>query len=238
MLTTSSLHSPGFWDHMPPPRERHIVMNDGPQDELSDEPTLPARRIKSSHANAWILVAAVGATGAALAVANMHSGTLHEAIAEVRSFGHHDNEKLADATPPPVAQSSQGVLQPAAAPAAEEGRQLAQAEAPATPAVHAAKPAPALPPMAPAAGRSMTQAAPKQLGTLSATSSTQELRETQAPPTQMAPVNAVTPVAPITPVPSPAPVTVPLPPPVQAPASAPPTQTAATEAMADGGARR
>jgi len=246
MLTTSTLHSPGFWNHMPPAHELHIVMNDGPQEDPPEELTLPSRRVSRSHASAWILVAAVGGTGAALAVVNMHNGKLHEVVAEAKNLGHPEQDAPPDASPAPAttAQASQGVLQPAAT-AAEESTQVAQADTAATPAT---RPATAvaqttpLPPITPAAGRSVSPpppvAAPRQVATLSTPSSTQTLRDTAAPtapqPDVMAPASAVTPIAPVAslpPLPASAPVVTPLP--AQPPASAPSqSQVASTDATA------
>ncbi len=170
-MTTSSLHSPGFWDHMPPAHRLNIVMNDGwvAEEEPLAEQTLPARAVRRSNTNAWILGLAITATGAAIAVAvaNGHDPrTLgSKVMADVKSFGNRDGDnKPAEApdTAPAVApatttaDASQPGSQPAPA-AVEAAPQVAQADT--TPAPAATPPAAQvsqqpLPVIAPAAGRS------------------------------------------------------------------------------------
>ncbi|HEY4079681.1 MAG TPA: hypothetical protein VGM81_03220 [Burkholderiaceae bacterium] len=216
-------------------RPANIVMGGEPEVESTFTVTTPPpRRIKRSHASAWILGAAVCATGGALAVATMHEGHRNTTVAEV-SNPTTDTAPGAAATTTTTAMAA---APEATAASAEASAPVVQEPPPAPAPVKLAQAAPAqklssdepLPPIAPAAGRSAAKervpAEPvaRKLATLTSSSkaATDELVAQSTMPEQ-----------PLTPPPVQPPVTIapplnveppPLevaPPPVQPPASGP-----------------
>ena len=247
-MTTSSLHSPGFWDHMPPAHKLNIVMNDGYSSDYTEEPleeqTLPARPTRRSHTNAWIFGLAVTATGAAVAVAvaNGHDPRslgykVEAALADMKGKSTNEADKPADTTPAgtttassdtPATNAAQvtpdaSTPAPATSPAPAVA-QVAQADVPVV--APAVKPAPEvsqkpLPMIAPAVGRSTVKPAPEAAAPRHLASLTTPSATQELRATDMAPVE-VAPVNPVTPVTPISPVN-PLTPvtPVTPPASAP-----------------
>lgn len=249
--STPSIHSDGWWDHMPPGHDLNIIMNAAELPSSSDgSMSRPARRIKRSHAKAWILLAAACATGGALAMAAVRDPQslrehLDSALAEVKNLTGSSSTATSALTKAPDAV-------PAPTPVQEMAPvTTAQATAPAT----SHSPAAPLPPMTPAAGRSETHAVPvtaviKPLAILLPSTSKEPLADSPQvvpslpPRTELAPVQPL--LAPVQPLPSPSPLPLPLasaqpvvqpppvvtplivpppvevaPPPVQAPASSP-----------------
>ena len=247
MQFTRNLHAEGWWDHMPPGHRVDIVMNPGelppsryeiapgsallaspqPTTVFMSEPIVrtgptvrtPPRRIKRSHASAWILVAAVGATGGALAVATMRDP---QSLTSSSSTNTTTTQATATiATPAPTSVQETG---PVKASESTVPGQIRSSDA-------------AQPRVASAAGQSMSSPVPvstiKHLATL-APSMNEDLADTQQvvpsllPPTPLAPIQppAVVQDQPIVQAPPVvvAPLTVQPPdevasPPVQAPAS-------------------
>ena len=271
--STPSIHSDGWWDHMPPGHDLNIIMNaaeltssrDGfisrptrrttlwlstpPTNVLMSEPSAPtssrdsapSRRIKRSHATAWIMVAAACATGGALAMA---------AVRDPQSLREHLDSAMAEVkhlTGSSPTTTTALTTAPAAAPApttVQETAPVTTAQATAPAQSHSSD-AP-LPPIAPAAGRSETHPVPatavKPVEMLVSSTSkdrvadTPQLMPSLPPRAELEPVQPlVAPVQPLALVPTqslvqPPPVAAPpvvqppveaAPPPVQAPASSP-----------------
>ena len=234
MQFPQSLHAEGWWDHMPAGHSVDVPMNSDelpssrgvgktlrstprpstrPTHIYMSEPGVPTgpminttpRRFKRSHASAWILVAAVGATGAALAVATAHNPQgmrehLDSTLAKVKDLTGSSSPAATT-----VAQADAPAVTPAATPAATVAPTPVQDPAPVIAAKsivadHSAASDTPLPPIAPAAGRSVAPAAPvvhtKQLATL-APSKTKELADDT--PQVMPSLTPATPVAPVQP---------------------------------------
>lgn len=185
--STPSIHSDGWWDHMPPGHDLNIIMNSGelpssldgtisrptrrktlwlitqPTSVVMAEPsgqTRPvvdasSRRIKRSHVSAWIMVAAVGATGGALAMA---------AVRDPQSLREHLDAAMAEVknlTGSSSATTTALTTAPAAAPAptpVQETAPVTTAQA-TVPAQSLSSDAP-LPFIAPAAGHSVIHPVP------------------------------------------------------------------------------
>ena len=193
--------------------------------------TAAPRRIKRSHAGAWILTLVVGVTGAALAVAHMNDPKslgehLDAAIAEVKHLANKDE------TP-----STAHADEPLTVPVQETAPiTTAQANIP-DPGLSSEAPLPAI---APQAGRSVihpepdvavakpqpvqrVQPTPRQLATLEP-STTMVMPETQPLPVVTPPPAPLTPVTPVTPPPVTPPPVVEPPPAVTPPIVQPPVQ--------------
>lgn len=227
---------------MPPGHRVDIIMNPDALPSSRDEygtvrpasrPTsTSARVIKRSHASAWILLGALGATGGALAVATVRDPQgmrehLDHALAKVK---HVTGASTPTTSPEPVvAQAPAPVQEPAPLTTAQStviDQKLLSSEAP-------------LPPVAPAAGRNTTSAAPVEPVKQLATPAPSRIKEAvEAPPavtTQLPPILPLTPpVQPLPPVqatppltPPPVPVVPPVtPPPVEEAVPVPPTPPA------------
>lgn len=227
---TQNLHSEGWWNHMPPGHRVDIIMNadalSSPRYEGSAGPVLrPAnaspRVIKRSHASAWILLAALGATGGALAVATIRDphGMRERLDATLEKVKHATGSSAPTTTEPVVAQAPTPVVQEPApvitaqAPTADE--KLLASEAP-------------LPPIAPAAGRSTTSPEPVAPVKQVAPPAPSKVKELTEPTQVVPPLPLPVPLAPSQPLPTvqPPPL-VPLPPvPVAPPVTPPPVEEA------------
>ena len=212
-------------------RPANIVMGEPQVQSTFTATTPPPSRLKRSHASAWILGAAVCATGGALAVATMHEGHRSTTVAE-ESNPTSDTAPAAATTTTALAAGPQATAASAEASAPvvqEPGPTPAPVKlAQATAAQNLSSDAP-LPPIAPAAGRIAAKervgtAPVKKLATLTSSSraATDELVAQSTMPDQ--PLTAPPVQPPITVAPplnvEPPPLEV-APPPVQPPASGP-----------------
>lgn len=163
MMFTNSLHAEGWWGHMPPGHRLDIPMNaddvpssrdEGGATRSASQPNTSSRFIQRSHASAWILVAAVGTMGGALAVATMRDP---QGMREHLDFALAEVEQLTGSSPITTT-----------APATAEAPAPVQDTTPvATEQSPAAAPSPSLDaplsPIAPTAGRGTGHRAPVAL---------------------------------------------------------------------------
>ncbi|WP_349744199.1 hypothetical protein [Roseateles cavernae] len=229
MMFTNNLHAEGWWDHMPAGHRLDIPMNadefsssgdEGGATRPASQPNTSPRFIQRSHASAWILFAAVGTTGGALAVATMSDP---QGMREHLDFALAEVKQLAGSSPitttaPATAQAPAPVQDPTPV-----------ATAPSTAA------APSLPldapssPIASAAGRGTSHLAPvasiKPVAT-PAPKTTKEPAETLQVMPGLPPPIALAPVQPLPTVQAP-PLVLPPPVPVAPPVAPPPVEEAA-----------
>lgn len=262
MLFTGNLHAEGWWDHMPPGHRVDIIMNPEavlpsrhetapgaplragtpPNPLFMSEPMrqtgptvrTPLRRIKRSHASVWIMLAAVGATGAALAVATLRDPQsmrerLDSTLDEVKSLASSSPRSTPTTEPTPAP-----IDTPAPPPFQEPGPVTTVAATAPSQSRSADEPLPRTPPAAgrdvssPVPGATIKHHAPPAPRMTEYLADTQPLVPNLPSPTPRVPVQPLSAVEAPPPVQAPPAVLAPLtvqppaelaPPPVQAPAS-------------------